>query len=42
MKTQVEDDADKKPKLQLKELRPDTMIKAKDDTDLKRKRLYSP
>jgi hypothetical protein len=29
-------------KLRLKELRLDIMIKTKDDTDLKRKRLYSP
>jgi hypothetical protein len=31
-----------KPKLRLKELRLGVMIKTKDDTDLKRKRLYSP
>jgi hypothetical protein len=32
---------EQKPKLQPKELRLDIVIKAKDDTDLKRKRLYS-
>jgi hypothetical protein len=33
---------EQKPKLRLKELRLGIVIKAKDDTDLKRKRLHSP
>jgi hypothetical protein len=33
---------EQKPKLWLKELRLGIVIKAKDNTDLKRKRLYSP
>jgi hypothetical protein len=42
MKIQPEDDANRSLKLWLKKIQLSIMMKAKDDTDLRRKRLSSP